>query len=107
MTKDEFWYLSQKSKIKSPYLPKDMRNDGNYIISLGELCQWLSEQAEELEVDILAGFSASEPLFNDNNEVIGVATSDVGLLKDGTPGANFERGTSNYYYHYYYYYYCF
>eukprot|EP00490_Sorites_sp_Unknown_P012360 CAMPEP_0114657938 /NCGR_PEP_ID=MMETSP0191-20121206/14838_1 /TAXON_ID=126664 /ORGANISM="Sorites sp." /LENGTH=430 /DNA_ID=CAMNT_0001878641 /DNA_START=90 /DNA_END=1379 /DNA_ORIENTATION=+ len=94
VSKDEFWYLSQKSKIKSPYLPKDMRNDGNYIISLGELCQWLSEQAEELEVDILAGFSASEPLFNDNNEVIGVATSDVGLLKDGTPGANFERGTA-------------
>ena len=88
--------MTEKSKISAPFLPPDLRNSGNYIISLSDLCRWLGEEAESMDVVLLPGFSASEPLINDdddNKSMIGVATSDLGLLKDGTMGPNFERGT--------------
>ena len=72
MTRDEFWYLSEKSHFNFPWLPSMVRNDGNYIISLGELCVWLAEQAEELGVDIFPGFSVSETIYNQQSQVIGV-----------------------------------
>jgi electron-transferring-flavoprotein dehydrogenase len=69
-----------------------MHNKGNYIISLSDFTKWLAEQAEALEVEIYPGFSASEVLFNKDDKVIGVATCDMGRLKDGTEGPNFEPG---------------
>jgi electron-transferring-flavoprotein dehydrogenase len=69
-----------------------MHNKGNYIISLSDFTKWLAEQAELLEVEIYPGFSASEVLFNEQNKVIGIATCDMGRLKDGSEGPNFEQG---------------
>lgn len=70
-----------------------MHNEGNYIISLGKLCSWLGEQAEELEVDIFPGFAASEVLYDSAGAVKGIATADVGIGKDGQPKDGlFARG---------------
>lgn len=69
-----------------------MHNEGNYVISLGSFCRWLAEEAENLEVEIYPGFSASEVLFSENNAVRGIATADLGIGKDGKPRDVFERG---------------
>ena len=88
---DSFLFLTEKKSYKLP-TPPQMDNKGNYIISLSDLTKWLAEQAEALEVEIYPGFSASEVLFDENNKVIGVATCDMGRLKDGSKGPNFEQG---------------
>ena len=90
-TNDKFLYLTETKSYKLP-TPPQMHNKGNYIISLSDFTKWLAEQAEALEVEIYPGFSASEILFNKQNKVIGVATCDMGRLKDGTEGPNFEQG---------------
>jgi len=69
-----------------------MHNKGNYIISLGRLCQWLAEQAEQLEVNIFPGFAASEVLYDDAGRVKGVATSDMGVGRDGEKKSSYQRG---------------
>lgn len=90
---DEMYFLpSETQSIKAPFLPSMLDNHGHYIISLGELCRWLGERAEELEVEIFPGFAASEILYDDKGAVAGIATGDMGLQKDGTPGPNFCRG---------------
>lgn len=71
------------TKIPNFFVPKTMHNDGNYIISLGNLCRWLAEQAEALGVEIFPGFAASEVLYNDDGSVKGIATGDMGIGKDG------------------------
>jgi electron-transferring-flavoprotein dehydrogenase len=73
-------------------LPKTLDNHGNYIISLGELVQWLAVQAEELGVEIYPGFAADEVLYSDEGAVLGIATKDVGIGKDGQPKDTFARG---------------
>jgi len=74
-------------------LPPTLHNDGNYIISLSKLARWLAEQAEELGVEVFPGFSASEVLYTeDGSAVKGIATRDMGIAKDGTPGGQFARG---------------
>ena len=73
-------------------MPKLMNNHGNYIVSLGNVCRWMAEKAEALGVEIFPGFAASEVIYNDDGAVIGVATGDMGVQRDGTPGPNFERG---------------
>ncbi len=88
---DKFLYLTQTKSYQLP-TPPQMHNKGNYIISLSDFTKWLAQQAEELEVEIYPGFAASEVLFDENNKVLGVATSDMGRLKDGSEGPNFERG---------------
>ena len=88
---DKFLYLTETKSYQFP-TPPQMHNKGNYIISLGDFCKWLGEQAEALEVEIYPGFSASEILFDENNTVTGVATCDMGILKDGTKGPNYEPG---------------
>ena len=88
---DKFLYLTETKSYQFP-TPPQMHNKGNYIISLGDFCKWLGEQAEALEVEIYPGFSASEILFDENNTETGVATCDMGILKDGTKGPNFEPG---------------
>ena len=88
---DAFFFLTETKSYKLP-TPPQMHNKGNYIISLSDLTKWLAEQAEALEVEIYPGFSASEILFDETNKVIGVATCDMGRLKDGSEGPNFEQG---------------
>ena len=88
---DKFLYLTETKSYQLP-TPPQMHNKGNYIISLSDFTKWLAQQAEELEVEIYPGFAASEVLFDKNNKVLGVATCDMGRLKDGSEGPNFERG---------------
>ena len=88
---DKFLYLTETKSYQLP-TPPQMHNKGNYIISLSDFTKWLAEQAELLEVEIYPGFSASEVLFNEQDKVIGIATCDMGRLKDGSEGPNFEQG---------------
>jgi electron-transferring-flavoprotein dehydrogenase len=90
-TEDHFMYLTA---TKAFYLPEppQMKNHGNYIISLGNLCRWLGTQAEALGVEVFAGFAAAEVLYNDDGSVKGVATGDMGIGKDGQPTANHTPG---------------
>ncbi len=94
VTEDEFWTLTETGAMKTPnwVLPKLMDNHGNYIVSLGRVCKWLGEQAEALGVEIYPGFAAAEVLFNDAGAVIGVATGDMGIGKDGQKKAEFQPG---------------
>ena len=93
---DDIHYLTSDTKsvrVPGPFVPRPMHNKGNYIISLGRLCQWLGEQAEELGVNIFPGFAAaSEVLYDDDGRVTGVATSDMGVGKDGQQKASFQAG---------------
>lgn len=90
-TAEKFLFLT-KTKAFRLINPPQMNNHGNYIISLGALGKWLAEQAEALGVEIFAGFAAAEILFDDNNAVLGVATGDMGIGKDGERTAHFEPG---------------
>jgi len=77
---DRFLFLREKSFLETPsfLLPQCFQNHGNYVISLGNLCRWLGQQAEALGVEIFPGFAASEILY-ENNSVVGVATGSVGI----------------------------
>jgi len=88
---DRFLYLTERKAFKLP-TPPQMHNAGNYIISLGNLCRWLGEQAEALGVEIYPGFAAAEVLYDEAGAVKGVATGDMGLEKDGRPGPNHQPG---------------
>ncbi len=90
-TDDRFLYLTEQKAIRMP-TPPQMHNEGNYIISLGNLCRWLAEQAENLGVEIFPGFAAAEVLYDDQGRVRGIATGDMGRDKEGNPGPNFEPG---------------
>jgi len=72
-------------------MPPQIHNEGNYVVSLSQMCRWLAVKAEEMGVEIYPGFAASEVLL-ENGSVQGVATRDVGLAKDGSPKGTFERG---------------
>jgi len=78
---DIYVMLSESSAIKVPglFAPKTMHNDGNYIVSMGNLCRWMAEQAEALGVEIFPGFAAVEVIYNDNGSVKGIATGDMGV----------------------------
>jgi len=92
---DDIHYLTgDKKSIRVPgfFVPRPMHNKGNYIISLGRLCQWLGEQAEGLGVNVFPGFAASEVLYDSNGRVTGVATSDMGVGKDGQQKSSFQAG---------------
>ncbi len=88
---DRFLYLTEKRAFRLP-TPPQMANHGNYIISLGNVCRWLAEEAEALGVAIFPGFAAAEVLFHDDGSVKGVATGDMGIGRDGTPKDTFEPG---------------
>jgi electron-transferring-flavoprotein dehydrogenase len=89
--KDSFLFLTKSKAFKLP-TPPQMNNHGNYIISLGNLARWLGEQAEALGVEIFPGFAASEVLYNEDGAVIGVATGDMGIGKDGEKTGMFQPG---------------
>ncbi|MBN9028967.1 MAG: electron transfer flavoprotein-ubiquinone oxidoreductase [Rhizobiales bacterium] len=94
VTDDHFLFLGPAGSIRLPNfaMPPLMNNHGNYIVSLGNVCRWLATKAEELGVEIYPGFAAAEVLYNDKGAVIGVATGDMGIERNGEPGPNFTRG---------------
>ncbi len=94
VTDEKFMFLSETGGFSIPtfLLPPPMHNKGNYIISLGNLCRWLGEQAEALGVEIYPGFAASEVLFDDAGAVRGVATGDMGVTREGEQGPNYQPG---------------
>ena len=90
-TDDRFLYLTKNRALRLP-TPPQMHNHGNYIISLGNLCRWLAEQAEALGVEIYPGFAAAEVLYDASGRVGGVATGDMGIGKDGKPTERYTPG---------------
>jgi electron-transferring-flavoprotein dehydrogenase len=94
VTEDQFLVLTEKGSRRIPNwtMPKLMNNHGNYIVSLGRMSKWLGEQAETMGVEIYPGFPAAEVLFSEQGAVIGVATGDVGIAKDGTRKGEFQPG---------------
>jgi electron-transferring-flavoprotein dehydrogenase len=89
VSEDRFLFLTETGarQVPNALLPDCFRNHGNYVVSLANVCRWLGKQAEELGVDLYPGFAAAEILFNDNGSVRGVATGDMGIGRDGQPGA--------------------
>jgi len=90
VAEDRFMFLTATKAYKMP-TPPQMHNAGNYIVSLGNVVRWLGQQAEEAGVEIYPGFAAAELLMEDGR-VLGVATGDMGIGKDGEPTGNYQRG---------------
>lgn len=89
-TTDRFLFLTEVSSTRLP-TPPQMNNHGNYIVSLGNFVRWLGQQAEALGVEIYPGFAAAE-LLEEDGRIVGIATGDMGIGKDGEPTENFQRG---------------
>lgn len=94
VNEDRFLFLTESGGLKLPnfLMPPLMNNHGNYIVSLGNVCRWLAEQAEAMEVEIYPGFAGSEVLYAEDGSVRGVATGDMGLGRDGEQTASYEPG---------------
>jgi len=94
VTEDHILLLQEQKQIRVPgiFAPKTMKNHGNYIISLGNYCRWLATQAENLGVEIFPGFSAAEILYDENDQVMGIATGDMGLDKAGAKKDSYMQG---------------
>jgi electron-transferring-flavoprotein dehydrogenase len=95
VVEDHFWYLTKKYRFLLP-LPAQMHNQGNYIISLSQLCRWLGQQAEALGVEIYPGFAAVEPLLNEGGDVCGIKTGDQGQGREGQPTNTYQAGIAIY-----------
>lgn len=89
--KDKMRFMTKNSSYALPP-PPQMNNHGNYILSLNQLTKWLAERAEEVGVEVIPGFAASEVLYTNDGAVKGVATNDQGIGRDGKPKESFERG---------------
>ncbi len=95
VTGDEMHMLTGPSgglSLPGIFVPRPMHNTGNYIVSLGNVCRWLAEQAEALEAEIFPGFAAAEVLYREDGSVKGVATGDMGVARDGSRKPNYEPG---------------
>ena len=94
VTEDRFYLLGPAGGLRLPniMMPKLMDNHGNFVGSLGNVCRWLATRAEALGVEIYPGFAAAEVLYGENGEVVGVATGDMGVNREGEPTAAFTRG---------------
>jgi len=94
VTDNHHWVLTETGKSEMPHLfmPPLLSNKGCYTLSLGNLTRWLGEQAEAMGVEVYPGFAAAEVLYNEDGSVKGIATGDMGRLKDGSQGPNFEPG---------------
>ncbi|WP_375422336.1 electron transfer flavoprotein-ubiquinone oxidoreductase, partial [uncultured Sphingomonas sp.] len=94
VTENLHWVLTAKKKMTLPHLwtPPFLHNKNTYTGSLGNLCRWLANKAEELGVEIFPGFAAAEILFDDAGHVKGVATGDMGVARDGTRKADYTPG---------------
>ena len=93
VTEDRFYLLGRAGQVRIPNwpMPKLMSNHGNYIVSMGNVCRWMAEQAEALGVEIFPGMAASALVF-DGDRVAGVVAGEFGLDKDRTPGPSYEPG---------------
>lgn len=91
VSKEKFNLLTKNKAYPLP-LPKTMNNHGNYIISISKLCQYLATKAESLGVEIYPGFTASDILYDDKGNVIGIATKDVGIDKNNEKKSSYEPG---------------
>jgi electron-transferring-flavoprotein dehydrogenase len=91
---DNFYLLGEAGRLRVPNFPMPplMNNHGNYIVSMGNVCRWMAEQAEELGVEIFPGMSCSELIYGENGEVKGVVAGEFGKNPDGTPGPAYEPG---------------
>ncbi|QGX99963.1 electron transfer flavoprotein-ubiquinone oxidoreductase [Roseovarius faecimaris] len=91
---DNFYMLGEAGQIRIPNFPMPplMNNHGNYIVSMGNVCRWMAEQAEELGVEIFPGMACSELVYGENGEVKGVVAGEFGKNADGTPGPAYEPG---------------
>ena len=94
VSEDHFLFLTENSAVATPnwLLPGCFQNHGNYIVSLGNVVRWLAQQAEALGVEIFPGFAAAEVLYDDQGAVVGVATGNMGVGKDGTATGDFQLG---------------
>lgn len=95
VSEDQTLWLNNATKATSIphfFAPKTFHNHGNYIVSLGNLCRWLAEQAESLGVEIFPSFTAAQLLLNDQNQVTGIITGDMGIASDGKHKDSFEAG---------------
>lgn len=94
VTGDKFMFLTESKSFTTPnwMLPACFQNHGNFIVSLSNFTRWLGQQAENLGVEIFPGFAAAEVLYGQNAEVVGVATGNLGIGKDGQPTENFQLG---------------
>ena len=94
VTEDLFYYLpNDTNRLRAPKfaLPKDMRNEGKYALSLGNLCRWLGEQAESLGINVFPGFAAADVLYA-GDRVVGVATGDMGVSAEGERKPTWQPG---------------
>ena len=95
VTEEQIFILKneeQSIKVPNAFVPKTMHNHGNYIASLGNLCRWLAEQAEQLGVEIFPGFAAAEVLYRDDGSVKGIATGDMGISESGAQKDSYMPG---------------
>ena len=95
VTDDHIFVMTGAEKrIRVPglFAPKTMHNQGNYVISLGKLCRWLAEQAENLGVEVFPGFAAAEVLYGADNQVLGIATGDMGVGHNGENKDSYMQG---------------
>jgi electron-transferring-flavoprotein dehydrogenase len=94
VTTDDVLFLSETSATRTPdwLVPRNFHNEGNYVISLGNVVRWMAQQAESLGVEIFPGFAAAEVLYDDNGAVKGVATGNMGIGKEGEPTGAFQLG---------------
>ncbi|MFM7482858.1 MAG: electron transfer flavoprotein-ubiquinone oxidoreductase [Burkholderiaceae bacterium] len=94
VSEDRFLFLSERGAFATPnwLLPACFQNHGNYIVSLGNVVRWLAQQAEAMGVEIFPGFAAAEILYDEAGAVVGVATGNMGVSKDGRPGDDFQLG---------------
>ena len=94
VVENHHWFLTRGKHFSMPHwlMPPFMSNKGTYTGSLGNLCRWLADQAQELGVEVFPGFAAAELLFNDDGSVKGVATGDMGVARDGTHRPDYQPG---------------
>ncbi|QTD56311.1 electron transfer flavoprotein-ubiquinone oxidoreductase [Parasphingorhabdus cellanae] len=94
VTDNQHWVLTKKKKFSIPHIltPPFMHNKGTYTGSLGNLCRWLGERAENMGIEIFPGFAAAEILYNDDGSVKGVATGDMGVARDGSHKPDYQPG---------------
>jgi len=94
VTSDRFYLLGEAGGVRIPNwpMPPLMSNHGNYIVSMGNVCRWMAEQAEALGVEVFPGMSCSELVYGEAGEVRGVVAGEFGRNPDGTPGASYEPG---------------
>lgn len=96
VARDEFVFLLNERKavtLPCALVPRTLHNQGNYVVSLGNLCRWMAEQAEGLGVEVISGYPASELLIGDAGEVVGVTTGDMGVAADGGKKDGYTPGT--------------